>query len=573
MKFFSNILTPNEIKCVLIDLREADDAISLGTVIQLDPKKVISLMELWCPRVDSIIELDIEVNGAPSENARYLSYHRGFTYLEYLDLFNDHIEAHEYPHYPIFNQLRKRKGGVNTKKQRYTYLSRYQANEEDYLECYSEEGDKMVLDFFLGQLGMLSASLPLKKLKQHSLIVAPSGSGKSIFMSSTFFRMQKKYPKFSMIMIDPHGDLALSIKKNTLTYKQRERLIYIDPYIDDGVHTPTFNPFDLKNTSEQTIQHAVEQFIAAFEEILTREGGKPTENMVTVLEKSLYFILGRQGASLNVLMELLSTNSSLKEEASEFVPIFDDHFFKPGNKTRDGLFIRLSRLLTNPTLKRVLGGSSTFDLQHALNSGKIILFDLSGFGELAQLTFGKFLTASIKSYVRIRKKNTGIPIFCFVDEAGVLVSGSYNYILSQLRGFGLHMVMAIQEISQLGDQVKAAKKNTAVKIVGGDIEEDVKEVIKVDKNISLKDYEFVLKVRGEKQTVFKSPDFLIKNKSRYTITEAQEAEIDRMQLERYYKVTGQESHTPRKEPRKPTDDDRYGPPKPPFDLYLGDSDD
>jgi len=374
-----------------------------------------------------------------------------------------------------------------------------------------------------------------------------------------------------MVMIDPHGDLALSIKKNSLSYEQRERLIYIDPYLAEG-YTPAFNPFDLKDNSEQNVQHAAEQFIAAFEEILTREGGKPTENMVTILEKALYFILGRGGSTLNTLLELLSPNSPLQEEANEFDPIFDDYFFKPGNKTRDGLYSRLSRLLTNPTLKRVLGGESTFDLERSLNSGKIVLFDLSGFGEMAQVTFGKFLVASIKSYVRKRKKNTGIPIFCFVDEAHALVSGSFEYILSQLRGFGLHTVLATQFIGQFGDQVKDVKKNTAVKIVGGDIEEDVREVLKVEKDLKLRDYEFVLKVRNEQQTVFKSPDFLIKNPKAYGITKEQEDEIDRLQLDRYYKVTGQDDHTQRRQQHKQSNDDRKGPPKPPFDLYLGEND-
>jgi len=572
MDFFENILSAEEISRSITVLQDDEDIISLGNVTLPNAKTVISLMELWCPRVDTVVKLDIEINGSASEKAQYLNFHRGFTYLEFLDLFNDHIEEQEYPHYPVFNQVRKRKGGINTKKQRYTYLSRYQSTEDDYLELYLEEGGKTVLDFFLGQLGRLSAALPLRKLKQHTLVVAPSGSGKSELLRAMFYRMQAKYPKFSMVMIDPHGDLSLSIKKSIVSYDQRERLIYIDPYLDQGVHTPTFNPFDLKDNSEQNVQHAAEQFITAFEEVLTREGGAPTENMVTVLEKALYFILGRGGSTLDTLLELLSPNSPLKEEAEAFDPLFDDYFFKPGNKTRDGLYSRLSRLLTNPTLKRVLGGASTFDLERSLNSGKIVIFDLSGFGEMAQVTFGKFLIASIKSYVRKRKKNTGRPIFCFVDEAHALVSGSFEYILSQLRGFGLHTVLATQFIGQFGDQVKDVKKNTAVKVVGGDIE-DVKEVLKVDKNLKLKDYEFVLKIRNEKQTVFKSPDFLIKHPKAYGITKEQEAEIDCMQLERYYKVTGQESHIPRKETRKPSDNDRSGPPKPPFDLYLGETDD
>ncbi|MEM1283573.1 MAG: DUF87 domain-containing protein, partial [Chlamydiota bacterium] len=381
-----------------------DDGIPIGRVTDVDLDTLKGLFNIWCSRIDRCIALDLEANLRPSSRTDLLYAYRGFTFSEYRALFNTHIAPEEFAHYSIFTQVRKDKGGITSEKQRLDFTLNYQLNDEDYIKLLVKEGYKDMVDFFYGQIGRLSASLPLKKIKQHTLVIAPSGSGKSELLRTMFYRIQKKYPKFSMVMIDPHGDLALSIKKSSLTYKQKERLIYIDPYIDNGVHTPTFNPFDLNDTSEQTVQHAVEQFIAAFEEILTREGGKPTENMVTVLEKALYFILGRGDASLNTLMVLLSPNSPLKEEANEFDPIFDDHFYKLGNKTRDGLFSRLSRLLTNPTLRRMLGGASTFDLQHALNNGKIVLFDLSGFGEMAQVTFGNFLVASIKSYVRKRKK-------------------------------------------------------------------------------------------------------------------------------------------------------------------------
>lgn len=572
MQFFKNIIRPNELDSILGE-SGIEDSISVGHISVFPPQKVIRLMELWCERVDTIVQLDIEVNGTPSEKARYLQAHRGFTYLEYLDLLNHHIEAHEFPYYPVFNQVRRRQGGINTEKQRYTFTSRYTNDEEDYVKLLLEEGHQMVLDFFLGALGQFRVLLPLKKIKQHTLVVAPSGTGKSELLRVMFYRLQRQYPKFTMVMIDPHGDLALSIKKSPLTYEQRDRLIYFDPFLADG-YTPAFNPFDLGDRSDKTLGQTAEQIILAFEEILTREGGKPTENMVNVLEKGLYFLLQRPNSTIKTLIELFTANSPLAEEAEAFDPIFDAYFFKPGNKTRDGLHSRVSRIVNNPILRNVLGGQSSFPLEHALNSGKLLIFNLAGFGEMSQVTFGKFLIASIKSYVRKRKKNTGVPIICFVDESHQLVSGSFEYILAQLRGFGLSMVMATQFIKQFGDQVTDVKKNTAIKIAGGDVEDDVKEVLKVDKNLELKDYEFLLKVRGERQTVFKSPAFMVKNPGQYVITSEEESHIDRMQLDRYYKVLGQQTITKTKGPQAFPEEDVNGNslPKPPFDLFMGTDD-
>lgn len=574
MEFFTEIIRQNELEKILsYSPLHGQNNISIGIVSGHDPEKVKKLMELWCQRVDTIVQMDIEYHGFPSEKAKYLNAHRGFTYFEFLDLFNEHIEEHEYPQYPVFNQLRKRKGGINTKKQRYTYLSRFDANEEDYLKLYLEEGGAVLLNFFLGALGKLHAQLPLSKIKQHTLVVAPSGTGKSELLRSLFYRIQKRYSKFSMVMIDPHGDLAKSIRKNRLTYEQRERFIYIDPFLQDG-YTPTFNPFNLSDRSEWAIQNAAEQFIVALQEILNKEeGGKPTVTMIKTLEKALYFILGRKDSTILTLIEIFEPNSSLQMDIQLYDSSFDDHFYKPGNKTREGVYTRLSRLINNPTLRRVIGGQSTFDFEYSLNSGKIIVFDLSKFGEMAQVTFGKFLMASIKSYIRKRDKNTGVPVMCFVDEAHAMVSGSFEYILAQLRGFGLHMVMATQYIGQLGDQVNDVKKNTAIKIVGGDIEDDVKEVLKVEKGVKLKDYEFILKVRQKGQSVFKAPDFLLKNPSKYLTSKAEDEEIIKMQIDRYYKVTGVEDHKPRRGAIKPDDDNRKGElPSPPFNLFLGTDD-
>ena len=131
--------------------------------------------------------------------------------------------------------------------------------------------------------------------------------------------------------------------------------------------------------------------------------------------------------------------------------------------------------------------------------------------------------------------------------------------------------MATQFIKQFGDQVTDVKKNTAIKIAGGDIEDDVKEVLKVEKNLELQDYEFLLKVRGKSQTIFKSPAFMVKNPSKYVISPKQEAQIDHMQLDRYYKVIGQESLTKRKINNTVAKEESSSKelPKPPFDLFLG----
>ena len=66
---------------------------------------------------------------------------------------------------------------------------------------------------------------------------------------------------------------------------------------------------------------------------------------------------------------------------------------------------RINRMLNSPVLMNLFGGSSTFDLEKAMNSGKVIIFDLGDLSDMTAKVFGKFIIASIKSIARKRKKN------------------------------------------------------------------------------------------------------------------------------------------------------------------------
>jgi hypothetical protein len=87
--------------------------------------------------------------------------------------------------------------------------------------------------------------------------------------------------------------------------------------------------------------------------------------------------------------------------------------------------------------------------------------------------------------------------------------------------------------------------------------------------ISLKDYEYYLKIRGRTVLKIKSPSFLINNPT-FEMTSQEEQIFDNYQLSKYYKVSGQTKveRVPRKEgdPASPPSNQSN---KPPFDLFLG----
>lgn len=81
--------------------------------------------------------------------------------------------------------------------------------------------------FFLHRLKKL---IPIRELKKHAYISGSTGSGKSELMRLLFYRIarESRPKKYSLVLIDPHGDLSQQIKRTKL-FNEKERLIYVDP--------------------------------------------------------------------------------------------------------------------------------------------------------------------------------------------------------------------------------------------------------------------------------------------------------------------------------------------------------
>ena len=562
------IITEHEIETILLgEIAQSQEEIYLGEIVDttLATEGIVSVMAEWSRRIENRLLGLEKLKEITAQNIdpglhELLKYERGITLEEYLEIFytslDENTNLNKYIGFRFFNILNERV--------RLRFINTHAPDAEGYVQALMKT-NLSIMGFFSG--GRLKAYLPLSKLKMHSYIIAPTGSGKSELIRAIFYELQKKYDKFSFVLIDPHGDLAKKVKRFHLN-SDLERVIYIDPFFKDG-YSPTFNVFDVGEKSIKNLSHTAEQIIISFEEVLSREGGELSESMVNMLEKSIYFLLERDCSTLLDLAGLLNAQPDILQEAIEYSEYFNERFLKTEKRSRDALLYRIERLLNSPALKPLVAGQSSFNLEKSLNSGKVIIFNLGELGEMTQAAFGKFLVANIKSLVRKRDPEKALPTFVFIDECQNLVSGSFEYILSQLRKYGLHLILANQYVNQLGDQVEAVKKNTAIKIVGGDESDDIKAMITLPKDqITLKDYEYYLKIRGRTPLKIKSPSFLINN-PRFELTSQEEQDFDKYQLLRYYKVAGQSSkeRQPRKEDYTTLKPKQAN--KPPFDLFLG----
>ncbi|MEL7120698.1 MAG: DUF87 domain-containing protein [Bacteroidota bacterium] len=543
----------------------SNNGIEIGHILDIYEVTLKKLFNIWCFRIDKLIGL--------ATNLTYrdeLLKWRGFTYSEYLDLFNNNIPEQEFVRYPVFYQCERSsdriKGGIKTLRQKERFILKYklEPNEEGYKKAIQESGVMAKLAPLTNQ--GKPYKIPISKLEMHTYVVAPTGAGKSEILRNLFYQIQKHYPSFSLILIDPHGDLAKKLKTLYLN-KDPKRLLYIDPYLDPSF-SPTFNVFDIGEKSIKDINFASEQIIVSFEEVLTRQGGEITESMMNMLEKCLGFLLRRKHSTFKDLIELLKIGQ-IYDEARTYNTYFNEDFIKDNTikKTRNALLTRIERIINQDVNRNFLAGKSTFNLEAAINSGKIIIFNIAELGELSQAMVGKFLLANIKSLIRKRNPSSRPTTFLFIDECQNLVSGSYKYMLSQLRKYGLHLVLANQYAAQLENQLEAVKQNTAVKVVGGDDFENLKSITQSSNIDFLGDFEFYSKIRGSSVTKFRSSDFLVKNESK-ELTKEEEKQVNQYMLENYYAPIKED----RKKPIYNTVHENTKPNYfPPFELYLGDA--
>lgn len=109
-------------------------------------------------------------------------------------------------------------------------------------------------------------------------------------------------------------------------------------------------------------------------------------------------------------------------------------------------------------MRAVLGsGEDAIDMADAMDSGRIILVDLSksALGESATRLLG-YLYLNRVWISALRRTDTARPFTVVVDEAQALAAGALSSMLSEGRKFGLSVVLAHQYLGQLDDEVRPA---------------------------------------------------------------------------------------------------------------------
>lgn len=297
--------------------------------------------------------------------------------------------------------------------------------------------------------------------QRHIYMVGQTGMGKSTLMLNMLVQDIRRGK--GVALIDPLGDLA----EQLLDYVPQRRMtdvIYINP--SDTDYPVGLNLLD---SSEPISRHLVtSHLVDIFKKIWADSWGPRLEY---ILRNTILALLECGGHTMLSIPRLLIdpefrafvlsrirdpvVRTFWQVEYELYPKVFRTETISPIQN-------KVGQFLSVPVMRNILGqAENKVNFREAMDSGRIIIVNLAkgrlgedNSGLLGSLIVSKlFLTAMSRSNIPVGDRR---PFTVYIDEFQSFASESFAQTLSEMRKFGLHLVLAHQYLAQLPLQLRSA---------------------------------------------------------------------------------------------------------------------
>lgn len=430
--------------------------------------------------------------------------------------------------------------------------SKYCANPHGYMDYLKEEFSQEIYKFYLKPL---LAKIPIGERKKHTYVVAQTGSGKSELLKMLAYGDIEAKNR-AVIIIDPHGDMVEEIARFRRFSPQNnyDDLVYIDPTLKHGF-SPSINPFEIEDTSENNIAITTQELIRVLS-VLLQEGSGTTPQMKAILSPCIAVLLRKKDGCFEDLQRFMDDkqnddliNLGLQSPNPQHAKLFRDKFTSSGyESTKHGIYTRIQLLLNDPIFQNLISNKTTLNLKKLIDQKKTILFKLSlgEGGSESMEAFGRFIVGMLRIIAvqrsSIKDKSKRTQTFLYIDEFQNFISADIEKALTQLRKYGLHLVLANQYVGQnIDTQLQKALFSSGVKIIGKNEIKSSKSTggeidVKFEEIKNLKVGEFFIKNGSSPALKIKVPKILLGNNNAMSDEEWQQ--VENHNLGQYYSKTG-----------------------------------
>ena len=297
--------------------------------------------------------------------------------------------------------------------------------------------------------------------QRHVYVVGQTGMGKSTLLLNMLIQDVKKGK--GVALIDPHGDLAEQLL-DYIPQKRMTDVIYINPA--DSDYPVGINLFDGTETSNRHL--IASHMVDIFKKIWSDSWGPRLEY---ILRNTILALLECGGHTLLSIPRLLIdpefravvlskvedpvVRTFWQVEYELYPKVFRTETISPIQN-------KVGQFLSVPVMRNIFGQTQNkVDFRGAMDSSRILIVNLSkgrlgedNTGLLGSLIVSKlFLTAMSRSNTPHGQRK---PFTVYIDEFQGFASENFAHTLSEMRKFGLHLVLAHQYLAQLPLPLRSA---------------------------------------------------------------------------------------------------------------------
>jgi predicted DNA-binding transcriptional regulator AlpA len=305
----------------------------------------------------------------------------------------------------------------------------------------------------------VSVTLPPEARARHMHVIGASGTGKSTLLLRMI--MQDIEDGNGLAVLDPHGDLIEQILGRIPAARVPD-VVLLDPSDED--YPVGFNILRAHSELEKTLLSS--DLVAAFRRLSTSWG----DQMTSVLGNAiLAFLESSVGGTLADLRRFLIESDFRAQVLTtvrdpQVVYFWRKEFPLLSGRPQASILTRLDTFLRPKLVRNVVcQKENSLDVGRVMNEGKILLVKLAqgAIGEENAHLLGTFLVSKIQQMAMARQEieeSKRRPFYLYVDEFHNFATPSMAAILSGARKYRLGLILAHQEMRQLGrdDEVASA---------------------------------------------------------------------------------------------------------------------
>jgi len=290
--------------------------------------------------------------------------------------------------------------------------------------------------------------------RRHVYMIGKTGMGKSTILENMVY--SDIHTGKGLAVIDPHGDLIDDI----LRFIPKERsndVILFDP--SDKEFPLSFNVLDCADKDQRIL--VASGLMSVFTKLWPDAFSGRMEH---ILRNTLLALLEAEGQSMLGIMRIFADDAYREKIVAKVSDpmvksFWVDEYASWSEKYRTEAIAaiqnKVGQLLSTPLIRNIVGQvKSRLDIRHAMDSGKIILVNLSKgkLGEDSSAFLGSMLVTKFQIDAMSR---ADIPeeerrdFYLYVDEFQNFATESFATILSEARKYRLNLTMANQYIAQL----------------------------------------------------------------------------------------------------------------------------